>query len=79
MGAGFGVGQGVMVVAQVEAAVGGDGVQLVVGQMGQEPAGSLQGVEKHVVGVGHLIGAEHCLEARLVEAAVVRHQRQPLD
>ena len=31
MGAGFGVGQGVMVVAQVEAAVGGDGVQLVVG------------------------------------------------
>lgn len=59
---------------------GGDGVQLVVGQTTTEMAArGPAGAEERIVGVIHLIDAEHGLEAALVEGAVVRHERQTFD
>ena len=80
LGAGFGVGEGVVVVFHRTAAGGGHGMQLVVGQTAAEmAAGGPAGAEERIVGVVHLIDAEHGLEAALVEGTVVRHERQPFD
>ena len=55
-------------------------MQLVVGQTAAEmAAGGPAGAEERIVGVVHLIDAEHGLEAALVEGTVVRHERQPFD
>ena len=71
-GAGFCVGQGVMVVAEVVAAGGGHRLQLMVGESAAEvPSGGAQGVVEDVVGVVHLIDAEHRFEAAFVEPGVV--------
>ena len=80
MGAGLGIGQGVMVALQVIAAGGRDGLELVVGQRVTEVApGDSKRIEEPVVGIIHLIDAKRSPEAAFVEAGVVRHQRQALD
>jgi len=78
--AGLRVGEGVVVVDHRASAGGGDGMQLVVGQTAAEVAArGPAGAEERIVGVVHLIDAEHGLEAALVEGAVVRHERQSFD
>lgn len=79
-GAGFGIGQGVMMVHEVIAAGGCHCLQLVVWEtMPEVPAGGGEGVLEFVVGVVHLIYAERGLQATLVEAGVVCHQGKALD
>ena len=80
LGAGFGVGEGVVVVFHRTTAGGGHGVQLVVGQAAAEVAArSPAGAKELVVGVVHLIDAEHGPEAAFVKGTVVRHERQPFN
>lgn len=45
----------------------------------EDAAGGGAGVAEFIIGIIHLIHAENRFQAALVEAAVVRHQRQPLD
>lgn len=55
-------------------------MQLMVRQEpAEDAAGGGAGVAEFIIGIIHLIHAENRLQAALVEAAVVRHQRQPLD
>ena len=77
--AGLGVGEGVVVVLEVEAAGGGDGVELVVPEVGELASRGTQGVEEDVARVVHLVGSEDGAQASLVEGAVVSHQWQPFN
>lgn len=61
-----------MVVEEVVAAGGGDGLELVVGEGAAEvAAGGCEGVVEGVIGVVHLVAAEGCSEAGAVETGVV--------
>ena len=51
MGARFGVGKGVVMLSQVVAAVGGNGLQLVVGEKLELASGGNAGAVKLIVGV----------------------------
>ena len=80
VGAGLGVGEGVVVMFQIEAARFRHCVQLVVGQLFPEvPACGAAGAAKPVAGIFHLVGLEHGFEATLVEGAVVCHEGQSGD
>ena len=80
MRAGFGVGEGVVMILQVEAAGSGDRLKLVVGESAAEVApGGSQRVEELVVRVIHLVDPEDGLEATFVEAAVVCDQWEALN
>ena len=80
MRAGLGVGEGVVMILKVEAAGGGDRLELVVGESAAEVApGGGQRVEELVVRVIHLVDPEDGLEATFVEAGVVGHQREALN
>ena len=77
MRAGFGVGEGVVMVRKVEAAGGGDRLKLVVGERAAEVApGGGQSVEELVIWIVHLIDLEGGFEAAFVEAAIVGYQRK---
>ena len=77
---GFGVGEGVVMVGEVVAADGGDGLELVVRKGIAKPSpGGSEGVIERVAGIIHLIETENGLEASFVEAAVVGDQRKPFD
>ena len=76
----LGIGQRVVVVFEFEAAGGGDGVQLMVGQAAAEgaargPTGAVEGI----TGPGHAVQFEDGPQAAFVEGRVVGHERQPLD
>ena len=78
--AGLRVGEGVVVVGHRATAGGGHGVQLVVGQAAAEVAArGPAGAEKRIVGIVHLIDAEHGFEATFVKGTVVGHERQTFD
>ena len=79
VGTRFGIGQGVMMMEQVVAAIGGNSVQLVIGQLLEQTLGGHAGTIKFIVGIVHLVAAENSLEATLVKTLVVGNQRQPLD
>ena len=80
MGAGLGIGEGVVVMFQIEAARFRHCVQLVVGQLFPEvPACGTAGAAEPVAGILHLVGLEHGFEASLVEGAVVCHEGQSGD
>ena len=69
-----------MVVGEIVAAGGGDGLQLVVRQGGAElAAGCRERVMELIIRIIHLVCAKCGLEAALVEAGIVRDQRQPFD
>lgn len=77
MGAGFGIGQGVVVQVEVVAAVGRDGVQLVVGQQAAQFAvRGLQGAVERVIGVIQVVGTVGGDEAAAVEWGIVCHEWQ---
>ena len=79
-GAGLGIGEGVVVMFQIEAAGFGHGMQLVVGQLVAEvPPRGPAGAAEPVAGILHLVGLENGFEATLVEGAVVRHKGQSGD
>jgi len=75
-GAGFGIGEGMMVILHLEAAGGSYGLELMVFQVGLRAAGCGKRVEELVLGVIHLIGAEDGAKAAFVKGAVVGYQRQ---
>ncbi len=76
-GAGFGVGQGVVVVFEHVAARRGDRMQPMVRQpVSEDPARRTAGAEKTVVGPGQTPAFETGAQATLVEDGVVRHKRQ---
>ena len=79
VGACLGTGQGVVMMEQVVAAVGGDGVQLVIRQLLELALGGHAGAIKIIVRVIHLVAAEDRFQAALVKGFVVSHQRQSLD
>ena len=78
-GASLCVGEGVVVMLQVVAAGGGNGVELVVGQMGEAATGGDASAVELVVGVVHLVATEDGFQATLVEGFVVGHEGQTLD
>ena len=79
-GAGLGIGQRMVVVFEVEAAGGRNGMELVVGQAAAEDAArSAAGAVEAVAGIGHAVELEDGLEAPFVEGRVVGHEGQPLD
>ena len=71
----LGIGQGMVMVEQVVAAVGSDGVQLVVRQLFEQALGGHTGAIKNIVRVIHLVAAEDGFQAALVKGFVVRYQR----
>ena len=80
MRTGLGIGQGVMMVRQVEAACRCNRLQLMIWEAVAEtaPRGG-EGVVEAIVRIIHLIHLERGFQATFVETAVVCHKRQPLD
>ena len=79
-GARFGIGQGVMVVAQIVAASGRYGMQLMIGQLfAERAAGCPERTIEPIFGIGHAIKPENGPQASLVERTVVGDQRQSFD
>ena len=75
--ASLGIGQGMVVVDQIEATGRRNGVKLVVGQQFPEMlTRGATGAIKLIVRVIHLVAAHHGLQATFVEGAVMRHERQ---
>ena len=68
-----------VMVVQLIAASGGNGVKLMIRQMGESTTGGGEGVEEGVIGIIHLIDTERGAQTTLVEPTVVRHERQTLD
>ena len=80
MGAGLGIGEGVVMVFEAVAAGSRNGMQLVVWQALPEMATrSAAGAKELVIRIIHLIGLKNGLEATLVERAVVGHKWEPSD
>ena len=75
-GAGFGVGQGVVVVVQYKAAVCRDGAEAVIGQAFELLPGFLEGAVEFVVGVIHPVHPVAGFEAVFVKCFVVGYQGQ---
>lgn len=71
MGAGFGVGEGVVMIGQIEAAMCRDGVQLMVLQIGKDLDRCPVGAMELIVGISHLVMRETGFQTSLVEALVV--------
>ena len=68
-----------VMVVQLIAASGGNGVKLMIRQMGESTTGGGEGVEEEVSRIIHLIDTERGAQTTLVEPTVVRHERQTLD
>ena len=73
------IGKRMVVMLQMIATGLGDGLQLVVGQQGHQTTGGDARAMELIVGIVHLIAAEHSLQTVLVEGLVVGHQRQTVD
>lgn len=80
MGAGLGIGQGVVMGLQVESAGRSDGMELMVGQPRPEmTARRAAGAIKPVARPWHVVEVERRPQTPLVERRIVRHQGQPPD
>ena len=77
--AGFGIGECVVVVGEVETAGRGYGVELVVLEMFHFASSGAESVEELVVGVVHAVDLEYRFQASFVEAGVVGHEGQALN
>lgn len=76
--AGFGVGQGVVMLGEVEAAGGSYGVEFMVGET-EGAAGGCECAEKRILRVWHLVGLEYGAEASLVKGTIVSYKRKVFD
>ena len=80
MGTRFCVGQCMMMMLKIIAAGGGDGLELMIGQMLAEMLARCgAGVVERVVRIVHLIDLMDGFEAAFVERTVVRHEWQAFD
>ena len=80
MRTGFRIGQGVVMSGQVEAADGGHGLQLVVGQAtAVMTSRGGQRVVEEITGIIHPVNPEDSFETALVETCIMGNQRQPLN
>lgn len=80
VGAGLGIGERVMMLRKVVPAGGGDGMELMIGQLTTEMAvGGRKRIDEAVIGVIHPIDAMNGLQAAFVEAGIVRDERQALE
>ena len=77
VGACVGIRQCVVMMREIVAAMEGDGVQLMVGQLRIELAREAAGAVKAVARIGEVECLVRRAEAAFVEGAVVRHERQP--
>lgn len=75
-GTGLGIGERVVVMRQIVAALRSHRVELVIFQQRKGFARHLQGVEKEIIWIVHLINPEGGFQTTFVKAAIVRHQRQ---
>ena len=74
---GFSIGQGMVVVLKVVATASCDEVEG-VRAFGPHLSGARKSAIERVVGIVHLIAAEHGFQATFIEGFVVRHKWQPL-
>ena len=75
MRAGFGVGKGVVMAGKVEAAGGGDGLELMVGKAAAEvTARSGQSVKELIARIMEAVGIEYGFETAFVEAGIVGYE-----
>ena len=72
----FGISQRMMVLFQMEATLGGNGLKLMVGQIAERPTRRPKGAKELVVGIIHLITTEDGFQTALVERLVVGNERQ---
>ena len=79
VGTGLGVSKGVVVISEVKAAVCGNGVQPVVGQLLEQALSGSTGAEECIIGVIHLIAAEDGFQTTLVKGFIMSDQRKTLD
>ena len=75
VGTGLGVGQRIVVGKRVKSAVSCNGLQLMVGQLLEQPPGCQARAVEVVIGIIHLVAAEDRLQATLVNRLVVGDQR----
>ena len=73
MGAGFSVGEGVMMICQVEAAMSSDGMKLMVFQIREYLYGSPVSTIKLIIRIFHLIMSETGFQASLIETFIMSH------
>ena len=75
MRTGFRIGQGVVMSGQVEAADGGHGLQLVVGQAtAVMTSRGGQRVVEEITGIIHPVNPEDCFETTLVETCIMGNE-----
>ena len=75
-GTGFSIGQCVVMILEVIATGGSNGVELVIGQrMTKLSAGCGKGVVEVVVWIVLLIDFEHCFQTAFIEAGIVGYER----
>ena len=75
MSASLCVCKGVMMIRQVEAAMGSYGMQLMILQIREHLKRCLISTMKLIVWISHLIMSESCFQASLIEGFVVSYQR----
>ena len=74
-GAGFSIGEGVVVIEEGVTAGGSHSVELVVGKaLAEVPAGGSQGIQEAIAGIVEAVGPKDGFEAAFIEAGVVRHK-----
>ena len=76
MSASLCVCKGVMMICQVEAAMGSDGMQLMILQIREHLKRCFISTMKLIAWIFHLIMSETCFQATLIECFVVSYQRQ---
>ena len=75
-GAGFGIGEGVVVIEEGVTAGGSHSVELVVGKaLAEVPAGGGKCVQEAIAGIVEAVGAEDGFKAAFVEAGVMGYER----
>ena len=74
-GTSFGIGKCMVMILQIVSAESRNGIQPMVGCIGEDASGSHAGAVELIVGVVHTIEAEDGLQTRFVECLVVRHKR----
>lgn len=76
MGAGFSVSESMMMISEVKATVSGNGMQLMILQIGEYLDRSSVSTMELIIRISHLIMRETSLQAALVEAFVMSYERQ---
>ena len=76
MSASLSVGEGMMMIGQVESAMRSDGMKLVILQIRKHLKRCFISTMKLIVGIFHLIMSETCFKATFIERLVMSNERQ---